>query len=340
MKRITTGIIVSLAAFSLATSACSKKDDKAAGGEAGKAADKGAAAGGAKAAATAATGFGVFPADSELVMSFSLAGLRSSAMWAQIAPLVQAQIDKEMAEIKTECGLDPVAKLESIIVGGKPSDEKNMVVVVKGFTKEEITNCGTAMAKKEGKQFSVTEEDGLTKINSEGEDAYMAWLDPTTAVVSPNPDKAWIKDRAAGKNGLDGNAAFMELLKNVDSNATVWFAALPAPGGEMDMSQSLQGAKGAFGSLKIADGLAVDAGVRFDTADNAKNAQTMATGALQQGKAMMPPQVQTVIDKAKLSVAASDLILQLQLTNDDLNALGAALGPMMGGMMGGAAGAQ
>ena len=68
--------------------------------------------------------------------------------------------------------------------------------------------------------------DILRMVFDEGKDVYMAWLDDTTALISPNPDKAWIKDRAAGKNGLEGNAAFMDLLKNVDTAATVWVAVI------------------------------------------------------------------------------------------------------------------
>jgi hypothetical protein len=337
MKRITTGIVVTLAALSFAAAGCSKDKDKEKGAAAtgkttdGKPADKVAEQGGAS------TGYAVFPADSEFVLSFSLEGLRKSPMWAQIAPMVQAKLDSEMKEIKEACGFDPVGKLASVYMGGKSKDEKSMVVVVKGFNKSEMETCGAAMAKKEGKEFTMVEEDGLTHMKSDGKDVYMAWLDSTTAMVSPNPDKAWVKARAAGQGGLDTNAAFMDLLKGVDSTATIWFAAMPSAGSDMDMSKNVPGAKGGFGSIKVVDGLAFDLGMRFDTPENAKNAQNMATAGLQQAKGMMPPPMQGLVDKTAISTTANDVLVKLTLTTADLEAITAALGPMLGGMMGGMA---
>jgi hypothetical protein len=80
--------------------------------------------------------------------------------------------------------------------------------------------------------------------------------------------------------------------------------------------------------------------MRFDTADNAKNAHGMATAGLQQGKAMMPPPVQTIADKVKLTASGNDVLLALQLSGADLQSLAATLGPMMGGMMMGAGAAH
>jgi hypothetical protein len=334
MTRISTGIVATLAALSFATVACSKDKGDKAGDTAAKPGDKAGAAGAAAGGTMPSTGYAVFPADAELVMSFSLEGLRASPMWPKIAPMFQAKIDEEMKEIKEACGFDPVAKLQSVLVGGKPSDEDNMVIVVRGFSKAEMATCGEAMAKKEGTEFSITEEDGLTKMRSEGKDVYIAWLDPTTAVMSPSSDKAFVQARKDGKNGLDTNAAFMELLKNVDSGATVWVAALPAAGSDMDMSAMAPGAKGAFGSLRVTDGLAIDAGVRFDTADNAKSAHSMATAGLQQAKGMMPPQIQSVIDKTKIEAANTDVLVKLTLSSADLEALTSALGALVPGMMG------
>src|SRR5688500_3627424 len=122
MKRIT---IVSLAAaFAFAAVGCSKdKDKKADPAASGKIAEGGTAL---DTGAPASTGFAVFPADSEFVLHVSLDALRKSPMWAQWAPTFQAKIDEETKDIKATCGLDPVAKLSSVHIGGKPNDEKSM----------------------------------------------------------------------------------------------------------------------------------------------------------------------------------------------------------------------
>jgi hypothetical protein len=342
MTRITTGLIAAIAALSFAAAGCNKDKNKdaPAAGETGKpAAEAGKKAPDAPVVTAGSGGanFAAMPADAEFVMSFSLAGLRSSPMWGQIAPMVQAKLDAELKDVKEACGFDPMTKLQSIHLAGKPADEKNMLVVLKGFTKEEMATCGAAMAKKDSKEFVVNEVDGVTVVKSDGQDVHMVWIDKDTALMSPNPDVAWLKARAGGTGGLDGNAAFMEMAKKVDTSATVWFAAMPAAGGQMDMSKNVAGSKGYYASVKMADGLGIDAGMRFDTPENAKAALAMATSQLQQGKAMLPPALQSVVDKTKLGNAANDVSLQLQLSTADLQAIGAALGPMLGGMMGGMA---
>jgi hypothetical protein len=333
MKRLSIGTFVVASALALAGGCKGKDKDKA--GEPGAAAKAGDVGGATTAAPGRAMYFAQFPADAEIVVSFSLEALRASPMWAQIAPVLQAKLDSEMAELKTACGFDPLTKLQTVQMSAKPGKEDDTVVVVRGFSKDELTSCGAAMAKKDNKDFVVSEEDGLTVLKSEGKTAYVSWLDASTAVMSPNPDKAWVKARIAGQGGLASNAAFMDLAKKVDPSATVWVAAMPAPGSEMDMSKSLPGAKGGYASIKITDGIGVDAGVRFDTPENAKNANSMATAAMQQGKAMMPMAVQSVIDKTQIAVAANDMTINLQMTKADIDQITAALGPMLGSMMGG-----
>jgi hypothetical protein len=339
MKRtLSTAIITALAALTFAAG-CSKK--KAEDGKDSAAAALGdVAVPGAEATYSAHT-LAVFPADSEWLMSFSLEGLRKSPLWAKVAPLVQAKLDAEMSKVKETCGIDPLAKLGSVVVAGKASDEKSVVVVLKGFTKAELTGCIGPMAKKDGKDVEVSEEDGFVKIHNKSDasekDIYLKWLDPTTVLITPNGDKAWFSARAAGTAGLDGNVAFAALLKNVNTSATIYMVGLPAAGSEMDLSKNVAGAQGFFASINVTDGLGIDGGLRFDTEANAKSALAMATQAMQQGKAMVPPAVGSVVDKTKLTTTASDVRLQLQLTTADISAIGEALGPMLAPMLGGLA---
>jgi hypothetical protein len=255
-------------------------------------------------------------------------------MWAQIAPIVKAKLDEEMKGLSAGCAFDPLTKLEGVTVGGKTGDDKNVVIVLKGFTKDEITSCGAALAKKDGKTFEVSEADGLTLIKTDGKDLHVAWMDPTTAVISPNPDTAWVKARAAGQGGLDGNAAFKALAGKVNTATSMWFVAMPTAGSDLDLSKSMPGAQGLYGSIQLTDGLAIDGGLKFDTPDNAQKAHAMVSGGMAQAKAALPA-IATVVDKAQLAMAGADLTLKLALSGQDLASLGAGLGPMLAPMMGG-----
>ena len=109
---------------------------------------------------------------------------------------------------------------------------------------------------------------------------------------------------------------------------------LMAAGGAANM---MQGAKGIFGSLRVTDGLAIDAGMRFDTPDNAKNATTTMTQGLGAMKGQLPPAFKGIAEKAVIKQVDKDMVFQLSLTGTELETLVKALGDMKG-MLGGMGG--
>ena len=344
MKRtFTTSIAAAALALGIAATGCDKKDDKAAapgaagapaagGGTAAPgtpAAGGGGAAGGA-AAAAGATGFAVFPGDSQLLVGINFGALRSSPMWTKSKDQVEAGLPPELKQLKAECGFDPVSELQTVIFAGSPQKEDG-VLVVKGLKRATVKGCIDKIAAK-GEKVSATEEGNITSFNFDGEQATGAWMDDTTLVLAPKKDKAYVESRLAGTGGLNDASPLMGLLKSADTNASVYFVADLSGAGAMPVP----GAKGVFGSLKITDGLAIDAGGRFDTADNAKGAHTMATQMMAMGKQKVP-MLAKYIDKAKLTQKDSDVIVQLTLTEAELTELqGMAQG--MAGMLGGGMG--
>jgi hypothetical protein len=105
----------------------------------------------------------------------------------------------------------------------------------------------------------------------------------------------------------------------------------------------MPGAKGFFGSLKLADGLALDAGIRFDTPENAKNFTAMMQQQIAAAKGQqVPPQMAglvKVVERAVVKQNENDTIVQLSITNEELKQFAATIQQMtgaMGGQMGGA----
>ena len=342
MKRSFTTILVGTAAVvALAAAGCSKeekKDPGAAGGGAGGE----AAAGGGAAALPPKTGFAVFPATSKVVGGVNLNSARASALWNMYKPQIEAAMAQgEMAEFKTACGFDPFMQLQSVVAGGDPSTEE-IVIVARGVERSQIKSCGEKMAAKEGKKLTVADEGNLTHYQVDNESVWATWLDGSTVVFAPEKDKDYVTKRAAGDAGLAEGAEVMSLLKNVDTNATLYLAASSDAMGANPAAAMMPGAKGFFASLNLGEGLDIDAGVRFDTPDNAKNFTAMVQQQMSMAKGQqVPPEMAGLvkaIEKAVVKQNGNDMVVQLKLTNDDLKQLGSVMQQMgsafgqMGGM--------
>lgn len=336
MKRtLYTTVAAALCALAFSATGCEKKKDEAGGGAAGGGGAKGAA--GAQAAVPSKTGFAVFPGDSQFVVGVNLASARSSGLWAKYKDKVEAQMASEFAELREACGIDPIGQVQTIIVAGKQGGggEPDAVVVMKGLQRASLKTCGEKMAAKEGKKLTVTEEGNLANYVVDDKNIWAAWLDDSTVVIAPEKDKAYVSARAAGEGGLAEGSAVMALLKSVDTSAAIYFAADTAMMGPQ--AAMMQGAKGIFGSLKLTDGLALDAGLRFDTPDNAKKMTEMVNQQVGAMKGQLPPQFKTLVEKAVIKQVDKDMVLQLSLSGAELEQLAQALEGMKG-MLGGGMG--
>ncbi|HEU5056443.1 MAG TPA: hypothetical protein VFU21_07950 [Kofleriaceae bacterium] len=336
MKRtLYTTVAAGFCALALAASGCEKKKDEAGGGGAAGGGGKGPA--GAQAAVPSKTGFAVFPGDSQFVVGINLASARSSGLWAKYKDKVEAQMASEFAELRDACGIDPIGQVQTIIAAGKQGGggEPDAVVVMKGLQRGALKTCGEKMAAKEGKKLTVTEEGNLANYVVDDKNIWAAWLDDSTVVIAPEKDKAYVSARAAGEGGLAEGSPVMALLKSVDTSAAIYFAADTAMMGPQ--AAMMQGAKGIFGSLKLTDGLAIDAGLRFDTPDNAKKMTEMVNQQVGAMKGQLPPQFKSVVDKAVIKQVDKDMVVQLSLSGAELEQLAQALEGMKG-MLGGGMG--
>lgn len=343
MKRTyTTTIAATALALGFGVTGCEKKEEKAgAPGTMGAPAGGGlpgmpapAGGGGGAAAAGSGAGFALFPADSQLLIGVNFGALRSSPMWAKSKDQVEAGLPPEFKELRAECGIDPISELETVIFAGKPQQEEN-VIVVKGLKRASIKACADKLAAK-GEKISITDDGKFSSFQIEGDTAWGAWIDDSTVAIAPKKDKAYVEARVAGTAGLTDASPLMGLLKSVDTSASIYFVADLSTMGALPVP----GAKGAFGSMKVSDGLALDAGGRFDTADNAKSALMMATQGLAMVKQKMPP-LAKLVDKAAVKQNGNDVILQLNLTAaelEELNTMLQGMAGMLGGMGGGGGG--
>src|SRR5690606_18583084 len=113
------------------------------------------------------------PADTEIVVSFSMQSLSSSPLWSQIGPAAMASAGKELGEVQEACGFNPLEKLQGVYIGINTKNEKEPLMLVQGFNREEMSSCITAMSKKDGKKVTVTQDGAFTQVASEDADENM-----------------------------------------------------------------------------------------------------------------------------------------------------------------------
>lgn len=335
-RTITTTLVGAAAVLALATAGlgCSKEEAGQAGGAAGAA--------GAQAALPAKTGFAVFPASSSFIGGVNFNSARASALWTMYKPQIDAAMaSSEMAEFKTACGFDPLTQVQSLVFGGDITSQE-VVVVAKGVSRSQIKTCGEKLSATKGKKFLSTDEGTLTKYEVDNETVWGAWLDDSTVVISPDKDKDFVAKRAAGDAGLADGAEVMGLLKNVDTSATFYVVAGSAAVAQSPAVAMAPGMKGVFASLKLGEGLDVDAGVRFDTPENAKKIADMAQQQVAALKGQQVPAqmagIVKIAERAVIKQNGTDVLIQLKLTNQELQEMGAMM-QQMGAAFGGLGGA-
>jgi hypothetical protein len=348
MKRnLAIGFLASLA-LALGASAC-KKEDKKEGGD--KAAEQGGDKAGAEGAAKpdmaaaaekpasgdASAMMAHFPKDTEAVLTFSIANMRSTPMWAKYSAQMMASMADKMSEFKEACGVDPFTTIESVHVGVNTSKSEEPVVIVKGFNRAQVKACMEGTAKKEGKEVKVEDDGNFTKMTRDGKEVMLAWANDTTLLMVPEKgDKEYLQARLDGKDGLNGNAEFGAVASAANQGAAIWFAAVPVDGTEL--AKGIAGnplgvaPKGLYGSLDFTDGLGVNLGARFGSAEEATGAKDKVGPMLQQFKPMLGP-AGAMVDKVKLAASGNDMTINLNLSNQDLEQMQQMLGPMMGGGM-------
>lgn len=329
-----------LAALSLVVGTAACKKEKAEEGEAAETAGKTGEAPGTEpatgaAATTTGTALKYLPGDAELVASFSMDSARKSGLWKKYEAQIMEGAAEDFAEFKATCGMDPMTALSTMTVAVNSADENKSLVVVSGdVDKDTFIKCAEAMAKKEGEELTVEEDGNVVHFQSGGDGLFASWVGGNQIVIAPDEaDKAWFTARAAGTEGLDKNADLMAMMNKADQSTTLWFAGVPAEGTPMRQGMSSMpsgAATGFYGSVNLTDGVALDVGMSYATAEAATQTVEQLKGMMEMAKQQMPPAAKYV-DKAVVAAEASDVVVKLELTGEDLDEIGSTFGQMIPG---------
>lgn len=274
------------------------------------------------------------PADTEIVVSFSMRSLTSSPLWSKIGPAAMASAGKEIGEVQEACGFNPIEKLQSVYIGINTANEKEPVLLVQGFEREEMSKCITAMATKQGKKVTLTQDGAFTIVTSDvaEENMTIAWPGGSTMIMVPGKgNKEFLQARMDGKDGLKSNPAFVASAGKANQAAPIWFAASFKKNSPVAQGMSAMGQTptGLYGSIGLTTGLDFDMGVSFVDAAAATATLNMARPFVGMAKSQLGPNAY-LVDKLKMVTEGADMVLSISLTEADLEKLQAMAGPMMG----------
>jgi hypothetical protein len=270
------GIVILGIVVGVGLVACKKEGSGSSGDQASEA--SGASGGGDLA---------LLPADSEVVFGINFGQMQQSAMWKQFVEpkLAAGRGQKMMSEFQAKCGADPLKLVSSITVGGKDmsGDKPSLVVVGHGADKAKILDCLDKNKDDMAKDGNQVTRDGDVVLfkGAHGETGALAFANDSTAVfvAGVNGTAAGVKAVISGSSSLKTSAPFLDMYKKVKTSDSVWGLA---SGKVMENMPLDLKANAAYGSINVTDGLAVDARVRFDKPEAAKQAADMANAQVKQ----------------------------------------------------------
>ncbi|WP_428265122.1 hypothetical protein [Haliangium sp.] len=294
---------VSIAALLFAT-AC-KKDEESAEGKAGE-------EGAAKHDEAAKGAYAYMPKEANFVIGVNPAQLAASSIFKQLAePMIKQQAGENYDQIQGKC----ISTVQSVTVGGVAEKEDTVVVAVKGMDKAALSACAELAAAMGEDKVEISDDGGLTKVVSEGETAWIGWLDDKTMVMGGEAkDKAVVEALVARKEGLSDVMA--GLVGNTDTKAGLWFA-MQNPKPSEPMGGMPYKVETAHGSINLASGIKINVGAKAASPEDAQKMVEEATGQLSQMKDQPP--FGKYVAKAEIKADGANVNFTMALSDEDVN---------------------
>jgi hypothetical protein len=234
--------------------------------------------------------------------------LKSSTLFRELLPnfLQQAGGTKKLEEFKADCGIDPFATLQGVVV---LSDEKSSAVFLsaKGLDKGKIETCLGKLATKDKKKLTIGKADarGIVTYESDADDKMaLAYLPKGVFAISDS--SAHLSPYLGGKGVTAGSPA-AKAIGAVNTGAALWFVSNQekeiSPPGNVTM-------KAAYGHAEIASGnIAAVFHLVTQTAAQASQLAGFATEQLDTAKknGSIPPQMANVVNTLKIAPSGDEV---------------------------------
>jgi len=280
-----------LAAMSLAPTACSK--DEAGGGASGESADM----------------LSALPKDSVGVIGISWSKARSSALFKQYEGKFMENIPGEVGKITTECGIDLMADIKTIVVAAHSDTEKSIVAVKGNFDQAKVESCIVKMG--------GTNENGVYTVDGEVTNAH--WVGADTVLLSEELPPEKLKT-AAAEGTVKDNEKLMGMIGKLDTSATIW-----AVGEVPSEASGMMGMMGKvphslYFSLGITSGISAKVGLVFDSSDDASATKSLLSMGLSaaKGQPSEMKEFKGLLDSVSTKVDGKALVVKAKISDKQL----------------------
>ncbi len=277
---------------------------------------------------------GSLPASPMVVVGVNFNTIRGSQIFQQLFPAFLAQAgdaQQKLEEFKADCGLDPLAALQGVVVVQDTGGSGAAFMSTKGVDRSKVESCLTKLAAKDKKQINIGKPDaqGIVTYSGEGSDTLaFAYLPKGVIAASDTPEH--LKLFLAG-HGVTGGSPTAKALGAVNTGAAIWFVVNK----QEDISGTTAKMKAAYGHADVAGGT-ISADIRIVT-ENAKQAAEFAkfaNGQVEEAKkqGQIPPQATNVMKTLKIAPSGDEVQFKAQMAEQEALSL-------VGGVLGGGAGA-
>jgi hypothetical protein len=263
----------------------------------------------------------LIPSNMEMVGGVNAASAHNSALYQTLLPLALSRAGDATGEldgIKTDCGIDVVNSIDSVVFGLDASQKGTIVIAFRGVTRAKLEACIVKRAKDKGKPLKVDNANGLTTYSGHDKMLFTRWIGSDVVAISTQPDD---KDStiAATAGGIAGDKG-LHGLSMVNTGASVWVVTNKAT----DVPPDLGGGKmvGAYMSANVVAGTVnLDAHVAVDSP---ATATAIATKSTEQLAAMTAPNsfagagYGDLLKTVRVGAAASDVRITAQVPEQAL----------------------
>ena len=204
--------------------------------------------------------------------------MRSSALYARLAPKLMAQISAELDEVKKRCGFDPIVQINGLTVGVRPTasaDQKPVgVIIAHGLREADLTKCFNGLSAEEQNGLKLRKDGAVWTFGETEMSAVFGFVAADTLLMVLDADVA-----ALGQADFAKAVSSESSLLSSPGFAAAWAAT---PAGQMrvlmntnspwlaSMRDQVPGAKMMGMGVSLTAEIAGSVTMSFDTAEHAK----------------------------------------------------------------------
>ncbi len=276
--------------------------------------------------------------DGHAVVVVDVQRVTASPLWATLSAQnkIKSELDKAQAEI-SEMGIN-LASIQTVALTFSGEGTNNPAVAVSGgFDQNDVlsrlrTNPKVKLTSEKYKNYEIysaesvrTSSDGQAKsgeFHHKGDDGAFVFYDSRTAVVgSPAAVRASIDTKLGTRQSVAQNAKLVEAIAQ-NPSAAIRFAMMVTPSMTGGLKSSdlplpdLDSVKMVFGSVDVASGVDINATLRSDTAEHAKNIADRLNGLLDMARGFLgatnDPKIAPLVGALKtVTVTGADIDVKI-----------------------------